>query len=198
MAKQIAPAAPPAPPCSNRNRSRTTMLGAQAHNTDATTNTTIAITRGLRRPRLSLSGPMTSWPAANPNMQAVKDDCIPDGVVCRAAAAWGKLGKYTSVVTGPNADSAPSTTSNRPRPAADGLALPADSISSVIASRPWGFDRRARLPGVGGWRARPLPRVAASQHCCVASAFSGFLSINVGLCALFHHCVDVELRSASG
>jgi hypothetical protein len=87
MAKQIVIPAPPAPPCSSRNTSRVRILGALAHNIDASTNNVMATSNGPRRPRRSLSGPAMNWPTASPIRQVVSEDCIPAGVVRSATAA---------------------------------------------------------------------------------------------------------------
>ena len=104
---------PPAPamPCRNRKTISAPMSGAAAHATDSTVNATRPASSGFFRPRPSLSGPATSCPTASPARQPDSVSCTSDCDACRFAAIVGVDGRYMSIESGPNDDSAPSTAS---------------------------------------------------------------------------------------
>ena len=87
------------------------MSGAAAHATDSTVNATSPASSGFLRPSPSLSGPATSCPTASPARQPDSVSCTSDCEACRFAAIVGVDGRYMSIESGPNEDSAPSTAS---------------------------------------------------------------------------------------
>src|SRR6201996_685759 len=104
---------PPAPamPCRKRKMIRAPMSGAAAQATDSTVNATRPASSGRLRPRESLNGPATSCPTARPARQPDSVSCTSDCEACRLAAIVGVDGRYMSIESGPNEDSAPSTAS---------------------------------------------------------------------------------------
>ena len=86
---------------------------ANIHAKDANTNIHIDINSGMRRPNLSLSGPITTCPAASPIMQTLMLICTQNGVVENACGRLGKDGRYISVTKGPNADNPPRVIRNK-------------------------------------------------------------------------------------
>src|SRR6202012_300961 len=87
------------------------MSGAAAQATDSTVNATRPASSGFLRPRPSLTGPATSCPTASPARQPDSVSCTSDCEACRLAAIVGVDGRYMSIDSGPNEDSAPSTAS---------------------------------------------------------------------------------------
>ena len=104
---------PPAPamPCRNRKTISAPMSGAAAHATDSAVNATSPTSSGRLRPSPSLTGPATSCPTASPARQPESVSCTSDCEACRFAAIVGVDGRYMSIESGPNEDSAPSTAS---------------------------------------------------------------------------------------
>ncbi len=100
---------PPAPamPCRNRKAMSAPMSGAAAHASDSTVNAASPASSGRLRPSPSLTGPATSCPTASPARQPDSVSCTSDCEACRFAAMVGVDGKYMSIESGPNEDSAP-------------------------------------------------------------------------------------------
>lgn len=111
MARLRTTPAAPAMPCRKRKTISEPMFGAIAQATDSTTKATSPMSSGRRRPMPSLSGPAISCPAASPARQPDIVSWTSDCPACRAAAIVGVDGRYMSIASGPNADSAPSTAS---------------------------------------------------------------------------------------
>lgn len=61
-------------------------------------------------PYLSLNGPKKSCPTASPMRLVVSPTCTFVGVVLKISAIAGNVGKYISVINGPNADNIPKNT----------------------------------------------------------------------------------------
>ena len=91
------------------------MFGANRHNSDASMCSTMPAISGLRRPSESDSGPTISWPSANPARVPVSVSCATDDETDRSSAIFGSAGRYMSMVSGPSATNAPSTTIMRAR-----------------------------------------------------------------------------------
>jgi hypothetical protein len=106
-ARLITMPAAPASPCRKRSGTRTTTDGASAHRTEATTYSAIPTSSGSRRPNRSLSGPAITCPSARPARHAVSVTCTADADVSRSRARSGSPGRYMSIDSGANADSAP-------------------------------------------------------------------------------------------
>src|SRR3984885_4376020 len=98
-------------PCRNRKTISAPMSGAAAHATDSRVNATRPASSGFLRPSPSLTGPATSCPTASPARQPDSVSCTSDCEACRFAAIVGVDGRYMSIESGPNEDSAPSTAS---------------------------------------------------------------------------------------
>ena len=103
----MAPA--PARPCTNRNAISTTTLGASEQSTEAIAYVISAATNGSRRPKRSLSGPISSWPSARPVTHAVNVSCTTESLVSNPRASSGNAGRYMSIDSGPIAITAPRT-----------------------------------------------------------------------------------------
>jgi hypothetical protein len=88
------------------------MLGAAAASTEATAWTSRPVTRGRLRPNASESGPITSWPNARPPSIPVSVSWVAESEAFRSAASAGNAGRYMSMVIGPSAMSAPSTSTS--------------------------------------------------------------------------------------
>ena len=112
--------AAPAAPCSNRNTTNTDIEVVIAQAAEVTTNSARPANSGSRRPSRSDSGPTISWPPPNPTMAADSDSWAPDAVLCNEFASSGNAGRYMSRHSGPNAESAPSSTTNPRRAARTG------------------------------------------------------------------------------
>ncbi len=106
----------PAMPCRKRNAISAPMSGAAAHATDSTAKAATPASSGFRLPSPSLTGPATSWPTASPARQPDSVSCTSGCDACRFAAIVGVEGRYMSIDSGPNADSAPSSASIPSRP----------------------------------------------------------------------------------
>ncbi len=105
---------PPSPrrrpsPCSPRATPSTAMFGANRQTSDASMCSTMPAISGLRRPSESDSGPTISWPRANPASVPVSVSCATDEDTDRSSAILGSAGRYMSMVSGPSATRAPST-----------------------------------------------------------------------------------------
>ena len=103
----MAPA--PARPCTNRNASSTTTLGASEHSTEAAAYVISAASNGTRRPKRSLSGPITNWPRARPVTHAVNVSCTTESLASNSRASSGNAGRYMSIDSGPIAITDPRT-----------------------------------------------------------------------------------------
>src|SRR6202042_3206313 len=79
--------------------------------TDSAANAATPASSGLLLPSPSLTGPATSCPTASPARQPESVSCTSDCEACRFAAIVGVEGRYMSIESGPNEDSAPSTAS---------------------------------------------------------------------------------------
>ena len=86
---------PPAPakPCTRRATTSTARVGAIAQTTPATTQTAALATSGVRRPKRSESGPITSWPNASPTRNEVRVSCTPLASAPSASPIAGKPGR---------------------------------------------------------------------------------------------------------
>lgn len=71
------------------------------------------MSKGNRRPYLSLSGPKNICPAAKPIMLVVKPNCTAAAEVLKYFVIDGSVGRYMSVMNGPNALSIPSKISRK-------------------------------------------------------------------------------------
>jgi hypothetical protein len=91
------------------------MFGATTHSTEASTCTPVPTSSGSRRPKASESGPTTSWPRASPSRVPVRVSCTVGDVVASSSVIVGSDGRYMSMVSGPSAISAPSTSTSRRR-----------------------------------------------------------------------------------
>ncbi|CRH69049.1 Uncharacterised protein [Chlamydia trachomatis] len=75
--------------------------------TDDSVNNKVAKMSGLRRPYLSLSGPMMSCPTARPAMLAVSPKFTIDGPVLKKVATLANMGPRVLLMRGANAVKAP-------------------------------------------------------------------------------------------
>ena len=107
IARAITTPAPPSVPWMNRSTISTPIDGATAHASDAAMYPTSPASNGRRRPSESLSGPVKSWPAAIPSMHPVSVSCPADADAPSSRVSDGNPGRYMSIDSGPNADSAP-------------------------------------------------------------------------------------------
>ena len=101
----------PAMPCTKRRNTNCSMSAAKMQSTVEPRNSHMAVSSGVRRPYLSLSGPKKSCPQASPIMLVVSPSCTIDDEVPKSSAMAGSAGRYMSVTKGPNAVSSPSRTS---------------------------------------------------------------------------------------
>lgn len=108
-------------PCKKRAAINMKIFGDKAHRMEAAAKRKVAINKGFLLPRASLIGPITNWPNARPNKQAVKLDCTSVALVCKSLAIPGKLGKYISIFKGPKKASSPKSIANAKRVAPVGL-----------------------------------------------------------------------------
>ena len=100
---------------------------------DARMCTPVPTMRGSRRPTMSDSGPMTSWPSARPTNVPASVSCTADDGVFRSSAMAGSAGRYMSMVSGPRAMSAPSTRITRRRSRDVGSVVGADVLLSRVS-----------------------------------------------------------------
>lgn len=112
------------------------MDGASAHSTEAAVYVAIPASSGRRRPRASLSGPVSSCPSASPIRQAVSVSCADEAVVCRSAASAGRPGTYMSRDSAANALNAPSSTIGCPAALAALPPATAPAGESAVAAGP--------------------------------------------------------------
>jgi len=86
----------------------------------------------MRRPKRSDSGPITSCPRPSPSRVPVSVNCTVAEDVSRSVLIVGSAGRYMSMVNGPSAMSAPSTSTSRRRaPRVSGTAATTRSGVSV-------------------------------------------------------------------
>ncbi len=104
--------AAPAKPCTTRTVASIATVGASAHSSEAPACAQIPMTSGRRRPKASDSGPMTSWPTERPSSMPVSVSCTAESPAWRSSAIRGNAGRYMSIVSGPSAISAPSTSTS--------------------------------------------------------------------------------------
>ena len=107
-ARAITIPAAPASPWRNRTTINAQIDGASAHSTDVALKATKPISSGRRRPRASLVGPMNNCPSAIPSTEAVSVSCPAGADACSVRVSDGSPGRYMSVASGPNIESAPS------------------------------------------------------------------------------------------
>ncbi len=88
------------------------MVGASAQSSEAAACAQMPTTSGRRRPKASESGPMTSWPTARPSSMPVSVSWTAESLARRSSAIRGNAGRYMSMVSGPSAISAPSTSTS--------------------------------------------------------------------------------------
>ena len=105
----------PAMPCRKRNAISAPMSGAAAQAIDSAAKAATPASSGFFLPSPSLSGPATSCPTASPARQPESVSCTSVWDACRFAAIVGVDGRYMSIESGPNAESAPSSASIRSR-----------------------------------------------------------------------------------
>jgi len=92
--------AAPAKPWTKRAPMRNSMLGASAAAMPATKQTAEPTMSGRRRPQLSDSGPITSWPSASPIRNVVRVSWMLLADVPSSVAIAGNPGRYISVARG--------------------------------------------------------------------------------------------------
>lgn len=105
--------AAPETPCRTRKAARSSTDGAMAQSRDAVAWAQRPTTSGRRRPKASESGPITNWPRASPRSMPVSVSWTAESVAWRSSAMRGNAGRYMSIVSGPSAISAPSTSTSR-------------------------------------------------------------------------------------
>ena len=60
-----------------------------------------AAINGSRRPKRSLSGPISNWPSARPATHAVNVSCTCEALASSPRAISGNAGRYMSIDSGP-------------------------------------------------------------------------------------------------
>ena len=85
--------AAPARPCSVRVMARMVIVGASAHRTDMNACAARPTSSGLRRPTVSDSGPIRSWPSPRPSSSPVIVSCAWESVAFISAVSWGSAGR---------------------------------------------------------------------------------------------------------
>ena len=97
---------------------------------------TSAAISGTRRPKRSLSGPISSWPSASPVTHAVSVSWTTEALAPNSRASSGKAGRYMSIDSGPIAITDPSTITS---PAVDelrtGSAAPRHRVGPAVDGR---------------------------------------------------------------
>ena len=94
-------------PCKKRNKTNIWILGAKIQAVVEKINSHIEKIRGRRRPILSLSGPNTNCPKANPSIENVNPICTMETLVANSLVIIGSPGRYISVTNGPKAVNMP-------------------------------------------------------------------------------------------
>ncbi len=112
-ARESTTPAPAVNPWRKRPRISTRVPGASAHSAEARTKRTPQTRRGPRRPRASLTEPMTTCPTASPIRQEVRLAWTWEAEAPRSVEISGKAGRYMSMLSGP---STVSMASRRARP----------------------------------------------------------------------------------
>ncbi len=106
-ARAITTPTPPARPWTTRRAISVPIDGASAHAAEATVYPTRPASSGRRRPSESLTGPAISCPTAIPSMHPVRVSWPVEALAPRSRVSEGRPGRYMSIDSGPNADSAP-------------------------------------------------------------------------------------------
>lgn len=82
-----------AKPCMRRHTINVCISLAYRQATVDMTNNINEMMRGVRRPSLSLSGPIIICPVASPNMLNVRVSCTNEVVVSKLLTSWGSAGR---------------------------------------------------------------------------------------------------------
>ena len=93
-------AQPPLRPWTKRATIISWIDGHTAHATEARVSTASDSSSGMRRPRVSETGPPTSWPSAIPTKNVVSVSCTCVAPASRSSPTRGKAGTYMSVASG--------------------------------------------------------------------------------------------------
>ena len=109
-ARAVTGPAAPASPIRNREAISASIVPDQPQSRAAAANPEHPASKGGRRPRRSLIGPITSWPIARPARNIESVNCTAPADAPRSRAICGNAGRYISIASGENAVKDPSKT----------------------------------------------------------------------------------------